>query len=194
VLGEQGGEAIGRLRPVEGLDRVADVLLVAKQPLERRLQVGQLRREGDDRQPRPGDVVLPELSQPVVKAKRRAAELRVRARARHVLVIARLRAGGVLVRGVLVRRITEGDHREAARGGDRRDERADEEAHPASLVDVHGLLLGFGSGKCLMRLSRWRRSAARRPSSSMALVSRPTASSGSGSGSSPGRPTVRLAR
>ena len=46
---------------VERLDRVADVGLVLQQPADRRLGVRATRREADDREPRPRDVVFPEL-------------------------------------------------------------------------------------------------------------------------------------
>ena len=69
VLAQQGGEAVAGGLTVVGLDRVADVGLVAKQPALGRLEIGQSGGEADDRQPRPGDVVLPELSHRVVECR-----------------------------------------------------------------------------------------------------------------------------
>ena len=63
---EPGQLVAGRLA-VERLDRVADVGLVLEQPPDRRLRVGRVRREADDREPRPGDVVFPQLAHVVSK-------------------------------------------------------------------------------------------------------------------------------
>ena len=67
VLREQVGELVPRGLAVEGLDRVADVHLVLQQPVRRRLQIGQVGGEADDEQTRPGHVVDPQLTHPVVE-------------------------------------------------------------------------------------------------------------------------------
>ena len=60
-------ELLAGLIAVVGLDRVADVGLVLHQPRDGGLQIGEIVDERDDRQPCPGDVVLPELSHLVLE-------------------------------------------------------------------------------------------------------------------------------
>ena len=64
---EELRELLAGLIAVVGLDRVADVGLVLQQPRDGGLQIGEVVHEGDDRQPCPGDVVLPELSHLVLE-------------------------------------------------------------------------------------------------------------------------------
>ena len=70
VRAKQLGELRARGRAVVRPDRVADVRLVLQQARLGRRQVGQAAGEADDRQARPGDVVLPELAHVVVQALR----------------------------------------------------------------------------------------------------------------------------
>ena len=67
VLLEQRCQAIAGGAAVVGLDRVADVDLIGQQPRLGGLQVRQAAGEADDRQARPGDVVLPQLAHRVVE-------------------------------------------------------------------------------------------------------------------------------
>ena len=62
VRAQLPGQLVTRRVPVEGLDGVTDVGLVLQEPPDRRVRVGGPCLEADDRQPRPGDVILPELA------------------------------------------------------------------------------------------------------------------------------------
>jgi hypothetical protein len=62
VVAQQVGELVGGVTPVERFERVADVGLVAQQPLGGRPEVRQVGEEADDRHPGPDDVVLPQLA------------------------------------------------------------------------------------------------------------------------------------
>src|SRR5262249_51351446 len=67
VVVQQRGEPVAGRLAVEGFDGVADLHLVAQQAGGGGREAVGAVREGDDRQPRPGDVVLPELAHLVVE-------------------------------------------------------------------------------------------------------------------------------
>ena len=67
VLLEQLGQLIACGLAVERLDRVADVDLIPQQSTFGRREVGIAAREADDRQARPGDVLLPQFPHAVVE-------------------------------------------------------------------------------------------------------------------------------
>jgi hypothetical protein len=60
VIAQQPGEILAGFIPVVLGERVADVLLVAKQALEREARVGEVRHDADDDHAAPDDVVLPQ--------------------------------------------------------------------------------------------------------------------------------------
>ncbi len=63
MLLEEPGQLLSCLRPVEGDDGVADVLLIAQQPACRGLRVRGASHRGDDVLAGPDDVVGPQLAQ-----------------------------------------------------------------------------------------------------------------------------------
>jgi len=62
VLAQELRHLVTRRLAVERLHGVADVVLVLEQPRDGGLGVGRAAFEADDREPRPGDVVLPQLA------------------------------------------------------------------------------------------------------------------------------------
>ncbi len=60
VLAQLGGQLVPGRLAVERLDGVADVRLVLQQAADGRRRVRRAARQADDREARPGDVVLPE--------------------------------------------------------------------------------------------------------------------------------------
>ena len=90
VLAQERCELLAGRGAVERLHRVAEVGLVPEEPRDGLLRVGCVRREADDREPRPHDVLLPE---PV----HRAAERELTRRDSRVVVVRGDRA--VLVGG-----------------------------------------------------------------------------------------------
>jgi hypothetical protein len=69
VLAELRREGVPGSLAVERLDRVADVDLVPQQAADRRLRVWRSRRQADDREARPGDVILPEDAHVAAKSR-----------------------------------------------------------------------------------------------------------------------------
>src|SRR5262249_40093103 len=82
VLAEELSELRADRLAVEGLDGIADVGLVAEQPRDGGARVGRIALEADDREPRPRDVVLPELAH-VLPERDRLLRPQERRRTRH---------------------------------------------------------------------------------------------------------------
>ena len=83
VLLQQPRQLVAGGIAIERLDRIADIDLVAQKPRLGRREIRQIAGEADDREPRPGDVVLPQLAHPVVQDE----------------LLARLRGDGVVMHG-----------------------------------------------------------------------------------------------
>ena len=168
VLPELRRQRIPGCLAVEGLDRVAEVRLVSEQAADRRRRVRRPARQADDREPRPGDVVLPEDAHV-------GAELR-RGLARRV---------AVRMRVVAVR------DRQRGEGGEERDQQGQGEGdRPRGVGAVH-VSVPFGWMRERVAAGfRSRLSAARRPTASNAFVARARPSTASGSGCTKGSPVV----
>ena len=175
------------VRAVVRLDRVADVDLVGQQARLGGLQIGQPAGEADDRQARPGDVVLPQLAHRVVEG-----ELARRQRMRRGCVTVGADEGFVM--GARRMRLvgTGRGHRERrARQRDQHDRRGRDATPPQSFNRFHeGSLLAARALAPPLGWQRWR--AAMRPAACTPWVSRPIASTGSTCASSGASPTVLL--
>ena len=67
VGAQEGRQLIASGRAVEGLHRVSDVVLVAQQPIGRRLGVGQTGQCLDDVESRPGNVLFPQFAHRLIQ-------------------------------------------------------------------------------------------------------------------------------